>query len=80
MGAMPKTAKKPLPQPNGDQDLGLWVDSRLLTKHLKQPTQSMFQPAFPSTARLLHFADLALGSVKPDRFKSRKVSKQRTKA
>jgi hypothetical protein len=33
----------------------------------------------PSADRLLHFADLALGSAKPDRFRSEKVSKQRTK-
>ena len=76
MGATPKTAKKPVPQRNGDEDLGLWVDSRLLSKHLKQPSQSMFRP---SADRLLHFADLALGSVKPDMFRSEKVSKQRTK-
>ena len=76
MGATPKTAKKPVPQRNGDEDLGLWVDSRLLSRHLKQPSQSMFRP---SVDRLLHFADLALGSVKPDRFRSEKVSKQRTK-
>jgi len=79
MGATPKTAKKPVPQPNGDEELGLWVDNRLLSKHLKQPSQSMFQPAWPSADRLLHFADLALGSVKPDKFRSEKVSKQRTK-
>ena len=76
MGATPKTAKKPVPQRNEDEDLGLWVDSRLLSKHLKQPSQSMF---LPSADRLLHFADLALGTVKPDRFRSEKVSKQSTK-
>ena len=76
MGASPKTAKKPLPHTNGDEELGLWVDSRLISKHLKQPSQSMFRP---SADRLLHFADLALGSAKPDRFRSEKVSKQRTK-
>ena len=81
MGAAPKTAKKPVPQPNGDEELGLWIDIRVLSKHLKQPSQSIFdQPAWTSADRLLHFADLALGSVKPDSFRSEKVSKQRTKA
>ena len=78
MGTTPKNAKKPVPQRNeDDKDLGLWMDSRLLSKHLKQPSESMFQP---SADRLLHFADLALGSVKPDRFRSEKVSKERRKA
>lgn len=77
MGATPKTAKKPVPRPNADEDLGLWVDSRLLDRHLKQP--SVFQPVWPSADRLLHFADLALGSIKPDKFRSQKVSKQRTR-
>ena len=76
MGATPKTAKKPVPQRKEDENLGLWVDSRLLSKHLKQPSQSMFRP---SAGRLLYFADLALGSVKPNRFRSEKVSKERTK-
>lgn len=76
MGATPKTAKKALPQRTEDEGAGLWVDNRLLSRHLKQPSQSMFQP---SAERLLHFADLALGSVKPDRFRSEKLSKQRTK-
>ena len=79
MGATPKTGKKSVPQPNGDEELGLWVDSRLLSKHFKQPSQSLFEPALSSADRLLHFADLALGLVKPGKFRSQKVSKQRTK-
>jgi hypothetical protein len=63
-----------------DEELGLWVDGAILSRHLKQPTQSLFgQQLPPSTERMLHFADLALGSIKPDKFTSEKVSKQRTK-
>ena len=77
MGAKPKRAKKAASKPQ-DKELGLWVDAHLLGRHLKQPTQSMFGHSLPGSAdRLLHFADLALGSIKPDKFKSEKVSKQR---
>jgi hypothetical protein len=79
MGATPKNGKRPAPKPSLDEELGLWVDSRLLNKQFSQPSQSMFQPAWPPADRLLHFADLALGSTKPDRFRALKVSKQRTK-
>jgi len=77
MGAKPKRAIKGAPAP-GDEKLGLWVDTHLLSRHLKQPSQSFFDQVLPASAdRLLHFADLALGSVKPDKFKSERVSKQR---
>ena len=79
MGATPKNPKRPSPKPNRDEELGLWVDSRLLSKHFSQPSQSMFQPVWPSADRLLHFADLALGSIKPNRFRAVEVSKQRIK-
>jgi hypothetical protein len=73
----PKTGKKHPPGPK-DEELGLWVDSSVIAKQLKQPTQSLFVRAqHPSAERLLHFADLALGSIKPDKFKAQKVSKKR---
>jgi hypothetical protein len=79
MGAAPKNGKRPAPKPGVDEELGLWVDSRLLNKQFSQPSQSMFQPAWPPADRLLHFADLALGSIMRDRFRAVQVSKQRTK-
>jgi hypothetical protein len=71
----PKTGKKH-PPPN-DEELGVWVDSNVIAKQFKQPTQSLFVTQHPSAERLLHFADLALGSIKPDKFKAQKVSKKR---
>jgi hypothetical protein len=79
MGATPKTAKRPVPHRNGNEELGLWLDVRLLHKHFKQPSQSMFHTVLPSADRLPHFADLALGSITPDKSRSEKVSKQRRK-
>lgn len=79
MGATPHNAKRPAPKPNRDEERGLWLDSQVLSKHFRQPSQSMFQPASPSAHRLLHFADLALGSIKRDRFKAVEVLKLRTK-
>lgn len=73
-------AKKAVAASPPDEELGLWVDGAILNRHLKQPTQSLFGQQLPhSTERMLHFADLALGSIKPDKFKSEKVSKQRKK-
>jgi hypothetical protein len=80
MGTSPKTnaTRRVQPSDSDNEELGLWVDTRLLTRHLKQPSQSI--PNQPiSSDRLLHFADLALGSIKPDKFKAEKVSKKRKK-
>jgi hypothetical protein len=75
--SVPKAAKKRIPEAT-DDGRGLWVDSRVLARHLKQPSHSMLeQPLRPSTERMLHFADLVLGAVKPDKFKPEKVSKKR---
>ena len=77
MGVKTKKAKA---SPTPDEELGLWVDGTILSRHLKQPSQSLFGQQLPhSTERMLHFADLALGSIKPDKFKSEKVSKERNK-
>jgi hypothetical protein len=80
MGTSPKTnaTRRVQASDSDNEELGLWVDTRLLTRHLKQPSQSI--PNQPiSSDRLLHFADLALGSIKPDKFKAEKVSKKRKK-
>src|SRR5712671_5878377 len=67
-----KTAKKAV-QPKEDE-LGLWIDTPLLVRVLKQPSQSLFERQGPVSAeRLLHFADLALGTKKPHKFKSERV-------
>ena len=59
---------------------GLWVDARLISKHLKQPLQGMVSQHMPASSdRLLHLADLALGTIGPDKFKAEKVSKKRQK-
>jgi hypothetical protein len=64
-------------QPKEDE-LGLWIDTPLVVRVLKQPSQSLFERQVPVSAeRLLHFADLALGTTKPHKFKSKRVSKQR---
>ena len=73
MGA---SSKKALSPKDREERLGLWLDTDLIDKHLKQHT--VFSQHMPvSTDRLLHFADLALGSIKPDKFKAEKVSKKR---
>ena len=61
-----------------EEELGLWVDARIISKHLKQPSQSTLSQR-ASADSLLHFADLALGSIRPDKFKPERVSKKREK-
>jgi hypothetical protein len=70
MSASPKTAKNGKQQK--DEDLGLWVDSALISRLHSQPSKS-------PTHMVLHYADLAFGTVKPDKFQSQKVSKTRNK-
>jgi hypothetical protein len=77
MGATPKAAKKPVPKWSDDDELGMWVDSALIARLHGQPSTSLHQAPPNGSSHILHFADLALGTVKPDKFKSAKVSKMR---
>jgi hypothetical protein len=77
MSASPKTAKNGKQQK--DEDLGLWVDSALISRLHSQPSKSPTHMVLPDSARMLHYADLAFGTVKPDKFQSQKVSKTRNK-
>jgi hypothetical protein len=78
MGATPKAAKSRILSRPDDAELGIWVDSVLIAKLHSQPSSNLFRPTAPNgSAHLLHFADLALGVVKADKFKSKKVSKTR---
>jgi hypothetical protein len=72
----PKHAKNGKMQ---EEELGLWVDSALISRLHRQPSKSPAQMILPDSERMLHFADLAFGTIKPDKFKAKKVSKSRSK-
>jgi hypothetical protein len=79
MGAAPKPRIKLAPKPKDREESGLWVDAVLIAKiHGQRPTSSL-HPTGAANApnRFLHFADLALGTIKADKFRSKKVSKTR---
>jgi hypothetical protein len=79
MGAKPKASQKATPEPN-DGESGLWMDSALIARLHQQPTTTFHAAIAPTgTAHILRFADLALGTVKPEKFKAEKVSKTRTR-
>jgi hypothetical protein len=60
-----------------EDDLGLWVDSTLISRLHRQPSKSLSTMILPDSERMLHYADLAFGTVKPDKFQSKKVLKTR---
>jgi hypothetical protein len=80
MGTAPKPRIKFAPKPTAREESGLWVDAVLIAKiHGQRPTSSLLHPSSAANApnRFLHLADLALGTVKADKFQSKKVSKTR---
>jgi hypothetical protein len=69
MGAKPKAARKPVSEPDADES-GLWLDSALIARLHRQPAKSLHSVIAPTgTAHILRFADLVLGTVKPQKFK-----------
>jgi hypothetical protein len=75
MSTSPKSAKA---KQLKDEDLGLWVNSTLISRLHSQPSKSPTHLGHPDSERMLHYADLAFGTVKPDKFQSEKVSKTRS--
>ena len=75
MGVSPKARKKLAHLPGEQAEVGLWVDSALISRLHRQPSHSFAARLFPDSERMLHLADLAFGTVKPDKFKHQKISK-----
>jgi hypothetical protein len=76
MGTKPKAARY-VSQAIDDEKFGLWLDTALISRLHRQPSNSPQPKLLPDAERMLHFADLAFGTVKRDKFKSEKVSKVR---
>jgi hypothetical protein len=73
-GSKKKAVGKAAPD---DAAEGLWVNTALLNK-LHGRRSSLAAPAFSGEAqRLLHYADVVLGTEKKERFRSVKVEKRR---
>jgi hypothetical protein len=80
MGATPNPRIKLAPKPSDREESGLWVNTELIAKiHGQRPTSSLLHRSSAANApnRFLHLADLALGTIKADKFQSKKVSKTR---
>ena len=63
-----------------DQDgKGLWIDANVMAR-IHRTGSSLSAPHLTSEdERLLHYADICLGTAKPDQFKSEKPFRTRTK-
>ena len=80
MGAVPKPRIKFALKPMVIEESGLWVNTVLIAKiHGQRPTSSLLHPSSAANApnRFVQLADLAIGTVKADKFQSKKVSKTR---
>jgi hypothetical protein len=80
MGATPKPRIKLAPKPKDHEESGLRVNAELIAKiHGQRPTSFLLHTTGSANApnRFLRFADLALGTIKADKFRSKKVSKTR---
>jgi hypothetical protein len=75
-----KPVKKNGHPPSNDDAEGLWVDTALIARLHGQKSSPLRAPAVNGDAeRLLHYADVLLGTDKKEKFVSAKPKKERTK-
>jgi hypothetical protein len=66
--------------PQDDHGEGLWVDTALIARLHGQKSSPLRTPAVNGDSqRLLHYADVLLGTDKKEKFVSAKPTKERTK-
>ena len=64
--------KRSISEPGEDHNAGLWVDYDLLRKHQGRPPETVLHsPVAATNNRYLELADLALGTSKPKKKKTR---------
>ena len=68
------------PVPQDQRAHGLWLDNELIARLHGQRSSSLGKPAYNGdTERLLHYADVLLGTDKKEKFVSAKPTKERNK-
>jgi hypothetical protein len=72
-----KIAKRP---DEAEESVGLWVDATLIARLHGRHSPTMTKiPIDSESERLLHYADVALGTDKKERFVSSRPTKNRSK-
>jgi hypothetical protein len=78
----PKAVRKKTPEQetDGEQSQGLWIDSALIAKLHGRKSSPLAAPALNGDSqRLLHYADVVLGTDKKEKFVSTAPTKTRKK-
>jgi hypothetical protein len=78
---MPKTRtgkRTPDSQPD-EEGRGMWIDANVMSRIHGSGSKLSAPQITSEEKRLLHYADISLGTAKHDEFKSEKPTKTRTK-
>jgi hypothetical protein len=80
MSAKPGKKKKQKQAEEAEESVGLWVDATLIARLHGRHSPTLATPT-PSaeSERLLHYADVVLGTEKKDKFVASRPQKNRTK-
>ena len=79
-GAKAVRQKNGKPVPQDEHAIGLWVDTDLIARLHGRKSSPLAQPTWNgNTERLLHYADVLLGTDRKEKFVSIKLKKERTK-
>ena len=74
-----KPAARQMPQPE-ERETGLWVDVALISRlHGRRSPLAAAQTIDAESQRLLHYADVILGTDKKEKFVSAKPTKDRNR-
>ena len=67
------------PTPIDEQEVGLWIDTALISRLHGVKSSPLRTEMSGEAQRLLHYADVLLGTDKKEKFVSAKPQKERTK-
>jgi len=73
-----KTVTTVIREPDGEQSTGLWIDAALISRlHGRKSPLAVAESQNAETTRLLHYADVILGTEQKEKFVSSKPTKDR---